>query len=151
MSVRIAMIATPATANSRRALLAVTPNPTSPKAQAEFGNGSITTGSIPSRFAAQRVRFASAYRVAAVQYRTARWYAFVPASSLNFPSKAVLYESVASNPKIVRKVERAETDGILIHFYLACGHLITEHKSDYPYRLPSAVECWACEEERKEP
>jgi hypothetical protein len=69
---------------------------------------------------------------------------------LNFPSKALLYEAVASNPKIMRKVLRVATVGHLVHFHLACGHLITQRKSDFPSNLPSEIECWACEAESKE-
>ena len=81
---------------------------------------------------------------------TAQWHVSVVVRSLNFPSKAVLYEAVASNPKIVRRVVRVETDGILVHFYLACGHLITERKKDVASRLSSEIECWACAGENKE-
>ena len=69
---------------------------------------------------------------------------------MNFVREALLYDAVVSNPKMMRKVVRVATDGILVHFYLACGHLITERKSDWLGKSPSEIECWACAEESKE-
>ena len=66
---------------------------------------------------------------------------------MTFLSKALLYVAVASNRKIVRKVQRVVTQGALVHFHLACGHLITEHASGSADKLPPEIECWACEEE----
>lgn len=52
-------------------------------------------------------------------------------------------------PKIVRRVERVVTQGTFVHFYLTCGHLITTPASDFLDKLPSEIECWACDEEHK--
>jgi hypothetical protein len=50
----------------------------------------------------------------------------------------------------LRKVERVVTDINLFHLYLACGHLISQPKSDFNGRAPSEVECWACAQEKNE-
>lgn len=56
---------------------------------------------------------------------------------------------VALNPKIVQAVVRVVTEEPLIHFYLACGHLITVQKDDLKVDLPTKMVCWACEEEKE--
>jgi hypothetical protein len=55
--------------------------------------------------------------------------------------------NVAPKPKIVQTIVRSVLEGTFIHFYLACGHLITAHKEDFKGKLPSVLECWACEQE----
>ncbi|HVP53636.1 MAG TPA: hypothetical protein VMU45_01480 [Candidatus Eisenbacteria bacterium] len=50
----------------------------------------------------------------------------------------------APEQKFLRKVLHVDSDGILVHFRLACGHLITERKSDVRNPLPAYVDCWAC-------
>ena len=50
-----------------------------------------------------------------------------------------------SNLKIVRAVVRTMSEGTLIHFYLACGHLITVQKDDLKGDLPANMACWACD------
>jgi len=40
---------------------------------------------------------------------------------------------------------RTVKEGTFIHFYLACGHLITVQKDDLTGDLPTKMECWACD------
>ena len=56
------------------------------------------------------------------------------------------WPEASSDPKHIQPVMRSVADGIFIHFYLACGHLITISKSDVGERSPSTIECWACAE-----
>lgn len=58
-------------------------------------------------------------------------------------------QAVPSKLEELRKVVRVVTQGPLIHFYLDCGHLITEHTSDHVGKFPSELRCWACAEEKK--
>jgi hypothetical protein len=51
--------------------------------------------------------------------------------------------------KILRKVQRVVREGALLHFHLECGHLITSATKDFPDKLPTEMECWACDEEHK--
>lgn len=57
-----------------------------------------------------------------------------------------------SERKFTRKVVKIVTDHPLVHFHLACGHLITEHKNDLAGKssTPSEMECWACAAENDE-
>lgn len=55
----------------------------------------------------------------------------------------------ASNPSTAQPVVRSVADGPLLHFYLACGRLITHHKSDFPRTLRTKLECWAWAGERE--
>ena len=57
---------------------------------------------------------------------------------------------MASGSKVVRKVVRVVRESTFLHFYLDCGHLITQQASDSPGNLPSECECWACAEEQAE-
>ena len=58
--------------------------------------------------------------------------------------------NVPLGPKIMRKVVQVVNDHPLVHFHLACGHLITEHKNDLAGKTtPSELECWACAAESK--
>jgi len=50
-----------------------------------------------------------------------------------------------SNPKIGQAVVRTVSEGALVHFYLACGHLITVQKGDLKGAAPTEMECWACD------
>ena len=52
-----------------------------------------------------------------------------------------------SQPNFLRKVLRVTGDGILVHFHLECGHLITQRKSELTGAMPTSLECWACREE----
>ena len=54
---------------------------------------------------------------------------------------------MAAKPKMVRAVVRVVSEGVLVHLYLACGHLITMHKDDFHGKFPAELECWACEQE----
>ena len=53
-------------------------------------------------------------------------------------------------PESLRKVVSTVTDGILVHFHLACGHLVTQHKNDFIGTMPTEIDCWACTEENNE-
>lgn len=44
----------------------------------------------------------------------------------------------------VRPVMRSVVNDVLIHVYLACGHMLTYSKTKFVGELPSAIECWAC-------
>ena len=57
----------------------------------------------------------------------------------------------SSDPNRVQPVLRSVTDGIFVHFYLACGHLITIPTGDLAERLPRTLECWACASESEDP
>ena len=52
-----------------------------------------------------------------------------------------------SGPTFLRKVVRVANDGVLLHFYLACGHLISKSRSEVAGGMPTSVDCWACREE----
>ena len=54
-----------------------------------------------------------------------------------------------SLPKVAQPVVRSVSQLTVIHFYLACGHMVTFHRSDFPNTLPSVIDCWACAEENK--
>jgi hypothetical protein len=57
---------------------------------------------------------------------------------------------MAAEPKIMRRVVRTVQESPLVHFYLACGHVITVHQQDLKESSPHPlIECWACEEEIK--
>jgi hypothetical protein len=47
-------------------------------------------------------------------------------------------------PENLRKVLSMVADGNLVHLHLACGHLITQLKSDFDGRAPTEIDCWAC-------
>jgi hypothetical protein len=49
--------------------------------------------------------------------------------------------------KITRAIERIERDGTLLHYHLACGHMLTFHAQEVSASA-SSIECWACEAER---
>ena len=49
-----------------------------------------------------------------------------------------------SNPKFEQAVVRVVGEGNLVHFYLACGHVITIEKRDLKGERPKQMECWAC-------
>ncbi|MFZ0704561.1 MAG: hypothetical protein WAM71_03075 [Candidatus Korobacteraceae bacterium] len=48
--------------------------------------------------------------------------------------------AVSTSQRVLRSV--AETT--FVHFYLACGHLITISKSELEGALPGEMKCWAC-------
>jgi len=56
----------------------------------------------------------------------------------------------APEQKLMRKVIGVTTDGTLMYFSLACGHLITEHKTNVATPPPTAIDCWACRAEKNE-
>jgi len=56
---------------------------------------------------------------------------------------------MAAEPKIMRRVVRMVQESPLVHFYLACGHMITLLQENPTEKLASSIECWACEEESK--
>ena len=64
------------------------------------------------------------------------------------PSKVYDSTSMAAPRKIMQPILRTVHDGVLVHCYLACGHLITLRKEDMHRPSPSEMECWACEEEQ---
>ena len=53
-------------------------------------------------------------------------------------------EQEASKPQTMQAVVRVEEDFNFVHFYLACGHLITVNKNDLRNKHPEQMECWAC-------
>lgn len=55
-----------------------------------------------------------------------------------------------SNPKVVQAVVNVVTEEPLVHFYLACGHLLTIAKRDLKGAQPKEMECWACARKKKE-
>ncbi len=57
---------------------------------------------------------------------------------------------MAFEKTIMQKVVRSVRDGILVHCYLACGHMLTMHQEDLK-ESGHSIECWACEEEKKGP
>jgi hypothetical protein len=69
---------------------------------------------------------------------TAVWHWFSLISNSVHPT------DVVSNPKVVRTVVRVVEDGAFVHFYLACGHLITVRKDELKGALPRQMKCWAC-------
>jgi hypothetical protein len=54
---------------------------------------------------------------------------------------------VAAKSTIMQLVVRTVRDGVFLHFYLVCGHMITMTNKDIKETLPISIECWACEEE----
>jgi len=56
---------------------------------------------------------------------------------------------MAAKQKIMRRVVRTVGLSPFVHFYLACGHMITMREEDLEENSPSSIECWACEEENK--
>jgi hypothetical protein len=58
---------------------------------------------------------------------------------------------MAAEQKIMRRVVRTVRESPFVHFYLACGHMITLHQENPTEEKPtSSIECWACEEESKQ-
>lgn len=51
--------------------------------------------------------------------------------------------------KIVQSVVRTVWEGLLVHCYLECGHLITMPTEELG-ELSISIECWACEASQKE-
>ena len=56
----------------------------------------------------------------------------------------------APEQRFLRKVLSVTSDGALLNFHLACGHLITERKVDVPSSRPTQIDCWACKAEFEE-
>ena len=56
---------------------------------------------------------------------------------------------MSSKPKAVQPVVRVVTENSFVHFYLACGHLITMEKGDMKGALPVQMNCWACQRENE--
>ncbi|MGO9515557.1 MAG: hypothetical protein ACLPND_00780 [Candidatus Korobacteraceae bacterium] len=56
---------------------------------------------------------------------------------------------MSSRPKAVQAVVRVVTENTFVHFYLACGHLITMEKAELKGASPSQITCWACVQENK--
>jgi hypothetical protein len=48
----------------------------------------------------------------------------------------------------MQRVLRSVPESAFVHFYLACGHLITMARGDLGTELPSVLDCWACAAER---
>ena len=48
----------------------------------------------------------------------------------------------------MQPVLRSVSESAFVHFYLACGHLITIARGDLGTELPSVLDCWACVAER---
>jgi hypothetical protein len=62
-----------------------------------------------------------------------------------------LKKNQPEDPKIMQRIVRTVQESIFVHCYLACGHLITVHKTDFKEPFPTSLECWACEEEKDLP
>jgi hypothetical protein len=84
------------------------------------------------------------------------WFTFgMPPQQGQYPRKSVTCASkgsrafvMAAEPKIMRQVVRTARESQFIHFYLACGHMITLQENPTE-KAASSIECWACEEESK--
>ena len=71
-----------------------------------------------------------------------------PLKKDNSDSKSGAHQNNApAERKIMQSVVRRVEEGIWVHFHLACGHMLTIHKSDFKESSLSSIECWACEEE----
>jgi hypothetical protein len=57
---------------------------------------------------------------------------------------------MAAEPKFMQRVVRTVRESPFVHFYLACGHMITLQQENPTEKPASSLECWACEEQRKE-
>jgi hypothetical protein len=53
-----------------------------------------------------------------------------------------------SNVLTAQRVVRSVSEATVVHFYLACGHLITISKSELVGTLPGEMRCWACAEDK---
>ena len=53
-----------------------------------------------------------------------------------------------STSATMQAVVRVAEELNFIHFYLACGHLVTIKKTDLPNKQLTEVECWACSTEQ---
>jgi hypothetical protein len=49
-----------------------------------------------------------------------------------------------STSATMRAVVRVAEEPSFLHFYLACGHLVTVKKGDLRNKQPQEMECWAC-------
>lgn len=57
---------------------------------------------------------------------------------------------LAAEQKIMQPVVRTErVSAFFVHYYLACGHMVTMRKEDLKESSLSSIQCWACEEIRK--
>ena len=54
---------------------------------------------------------------------------------------------MGAKSKIMQLVVRTVREGVFVHFYLVCGHMITMTNDDIKETSPISIECWACEEE----
>jgi hypothetical protein len=43
-----------------------------------------------------------------------------------------------------QRVVRSVSETTFVHFYLACGHLITVSRNELEGAPPSKMDCWAC-------
>ena len=73
------------------------------------------------------------------------------------PSKKTKSENETAAPndppmerKIMQRVARTVLEGPFVHFYLACGHMITLYQENPTEKPASSIECWACEASKKE-
>ena len=53
---------------------------------------------------------------------------------------------MAAEGKFMQPIVRAVWEGLLVHCYLKCGHLITMPKEDLG-ESSTSIKCWACEAE----
>jgi|NGEPerStandDraft_6_1074524.scaffolds.fasta_scaffold330393_1 hypothetical protein len=67
---------------------------------------------------------------------------------MRFPGSKRIGNNLAAEKKIKRRIVSTVRDGVFVHCYLACGHMITMAKDDLKGSPPS-IECWACEETTK--
>jgi hypothetical protein len=78
-----------------------------------------------------------------------RWCAVPSRKSKSDKKTETHQKNLPAETKIMQPVVREAQEGILVHFYLACGHMITMRKEDLEESSPSSIECWACEEANK--
>jgi len=69
-----------------------------------------------------------------------------PEAGSQRPEKAAKTSERDTNPRFMREVVRLEEESGFVHFYLACGHLITIGKGNLKSQ-PAQMECWACAKE----
>lgn len=54
----------------------------------------------------------------------------------------------ASTTLTMQAIIRVAEESSFVHFYLACGHLVTVKRSDGSNKQSKEMECWACSTEK---
>jgi hypothetical protein len=60
------------------------------------------------------------------------------------------HDAAPEQRKFLRRVVSTTSDGVLVYFHLACGHLISVNKNEVEKPSPTQVNCWACRAEAQE-